>query len=76
MAKNSNNRTVIIISGRDRKTVGNAVDGFVEGAVMKYTGIPEDKIGEMKGNPSEKTEKMKHLSRQMSHRTERLILQL
>ena len=56
VVKNYDNRTVIIISGRDRKAVENAVEGFVNGVVMEYIGIPEEKE-EIKSNLSEKTEK-------------------
>lgn len=56
----SGNSTVIIISGKDRKAVERAVEGFVKGAIMEYIEKPEEKEekpGEIKGNFTEKIEK-------------------
>ena len=50
------NRTVIIIGGRDRKAVERAVEGFVRGAVMEYIEVPEERE-EIKANLPEKMEK-------------------
>ncbi len=40
--KTSGNSTVIIISGKDRKAVERAVEGFVKRAIMEYIEMPED----------------------------------